>query len=186
MGKLKGRRPWPALLVAVVALVAALSGGAVAGVAVTSLSKKDKKQVKKISKKQAKKLDKKIELKAGPKGDPGEDATNLFAYVEDAGSSIDAIIGYGQGATGVSDPAGDNTREAPYVVTFERDLSRCVAQANAGAGDPVDNPALGANVLRAAMNTSIEGSTVEVYATGVGASSDMQSKDTSFMLSVFC
>jgi hypothetical protein len=59
MGRLKGRRPSSALLVAVVALVAALGGGAVAGVAVTSLNKKEKKQVKTIAKKQGKKQAKK-------------------------------------------------------------------------------------------------------------------------------
>jgi hypothetical protein len=48
-------KPSAALIVAVVALVAALGGGAVAGVAVTSLNKKDKKQVTKIAEKQAKK-----------------------------------------------------------------------------------------------------------------------------------
>ena len=67
MRRIKQAKPSAALIVAVIALVAALGGGAVAGVAVTSLNKKDKKQVTKI----AKKLDKKIELKPGPKGDTG-------------------------------------------------------------------------------------------------------------------
>ena len=71
MRRIKQAKPSAALVVAVVALVAALGGGAVAGVAVTSLSKKDKNQVRKISKKQAKKLDQKIELLPGPKGEPG-------------------------------------------------------------------------------------------------------------------
>lgn len=48
-------RPSPAMLVAIVALVAALGGGAVAGVAVTALNKKEKKQVTKIAKQQGKK-----------------------------------------------------------------------------------------------------------------------------------
>lgn len=42
------------MVVAVVALVAALGGGAVAGVAITSLNKKEKRQVKKIAKKEGK------------------------------------------------------------------------------------------------------------------------------------
>jgi hypothetical protein len=59
MRRIKGARPSAALIVAVIALVAALGGGAVAGVAVTSLNKKDKKQVRKISKKEAnKRIDK--------------------------------------------------------------------------------------------------------------------------------
>lgn len=48
-------RPSPALIVAVVALVAALAGTAVGGVAVTALDSDEKKQVRKIAKKQAKK-----------------------------------------------------------------------------------------------------------------------------------
>src|SRR5680860_1090998 len=65
MRRIKRAKPSPALLVAVVALVAALGGGAVASVAVTSLNKEDKKQVKKIAKKQGKKQAKKqIDRKA--------------------------------------------------------------------------------------------------------------------------
>ncbi|MGB6424022.1 MAG: hypothetical protein WBF18_01960 [Solirubrobacterales bacterium] len=45
MRRIKQAKPSAALIVAVIALVAALGGGAVAGVAVTSLNKKDKKQV---------------------------------------------------------------------------------------------------------------------------------------------
>jgi hypothetical protein len=59
MRRIKQTKPSAALIVAVVALVAALGGGAVAGVAVTSLNKKDKKQVTKIAKKQGKKQAKK-------------------------------------------------------------------------------------------------------------------------------
>ena len=65
MRRIKRTKPSAALIVAVVALVAALGGGAVAGVAVTSLNKKETKKVRKIAKKQAKKLDKKIELTPG-------------------------------------------------------------------------------------------------------------------------
>ena len=53
MRRIKQAKPSPALLVAVVALVAALGGGAVAGVAVTSLNKKETKKVRKIAKKKA-------------------------------------------------------------------------------------------------------------------------------------
>ncbi len=63
------KKPSPALLIAVVALVAALGGGAVAGVAVTSLSKKEIKRVRQIAKKEAKKQFRKVP--AGPEGDTG-------------------------------------------------------------------------------------------------------------------
>ena len=61
MTRIKHRRPSPAILVAVIALVAALGGSAVAEVATTSkLNKKEKKQTKKIAKQQAnKQIDKK-------------------------------------------------------------------------------------------------------------------------------
>lgn len=59
MRRITGAKPSPALVIAVIALVAALGGGAVAGVAVTALNKKERKQVKKISKRQGKKQGKK-------------------------------------------------------------------------------------------------------------------------------
>ena len=57
-------KPSPAVVVAVVALVAALGGTAIGGVAFTG---QEKKQIKKI----AKKLDKKIALTEGPEGPQG-------------------------------------------------------------------------------------------------------------------
>lgn len=78
MGRIKRAKPSPAFVVAVVALVAAVCGGAVAGVAVRKLDQNEKKQVRKISKNQASKLDKKIELMPGPKGEQGDPgATNV-------------------------------------------------------------------------------------------------------------
>ena len=57
MSRIRRTRPSPAILVAVIALVAALGGSAVAEVATTSkLDKKEKKQTKKIAKKQANKV----------------------------------------------------------------------------------------------------------------------------------
>ena len=57
MGRIKQAKPSPAFVVAVVALVAAVCSGAVAGVAVRKLDQNEKKQVRKISKNQASKLD---------------------------------------------------------------------------------------------------------------------------------
>lgn len=62
-------KPSPALLVAVVALVAALGGGAVAGVAVRSLNKKEIRKVRQIAKREAKKQFRKVP--AGPRGEAG-------------------------------------------------------------------------------------------------------------------
>jgi hypothetical protein len=66
MSRIKGTKSSAALLVAVIALVAALGGGAVAGVTISKLNKKERKQVKKIAKKQAKKQSKKAAT--GPAG----------------------------------------------------------------------------------------------------------------------
>jgi hypothetical protein len=90
VSRIKGTKSSAALIVAVVALVAALGGGAVAGVTISKLKPKEKSQVKRISKKQAKKLDKKIELLPGPKGDqgpPGQNATENVVVRESAVSS---------------------------------------------------------------------------------------------------
>lgn len=51
---MKRIKPTHAMLVAVIALFVALGGGAAAGVAISSLDKKEKKQVTKIAKKQGK------------------------------------------------------------------------------------------------------------------------------------
>ncbi len=84
MQRIKEIKLSPALIVSVVALVAALGGGAVAGVAVNSLNQKqikkvrniakkqDRKQLKKVRKIAGKKADSAVEgIEAGPKGDPG-------------------------------------------------------------------------------------------------------------------
>jgi hypothetical protein len=169
VSRIRGTKSSAALIVAVVALVAALGGGAVAEV---TISKLDKNKVKRISKKQARKLDKKIELKPGP---PGEDATKLFAYVKDGGPSGSVEIVYGSGAVGVS----YNDVTGQYLVSFDRSLASCVASVTPGLGNPVGSSP---GVLNEA--------TPFVY---LGAGEDNQVsvgfeslQQTSFMLSVFC
>lgn len=71
MSRIRFRRPSAALLVATVALVTALAGGAVAGVTISKLNKKERSQVKRIAERKAKRLDKKIELQPGPQGVAG-------------------------------------------------------------------------------------------------------------------
>ncbi len=103
------RKPSPALLVAVVALVAALCGGAVAGVAVHALNKKEKKQVKRISKRQAHKLDKRIELLPGPRGPQGApgpqgDPGATTVVVRSADSDPGTLAGTSETATAHCNP----------------------------------------------------------------------------------
>lgn len=97
MRKLKGRRPSPALLVAVVALVAALAGTAVGGVAVTSLSKGDKKRVKTIAAKQAKKQIKRRApslsvASAGTAVSAGSAPPFAYAKIDGATADVDAAF----------------------------------------------------------------------------------------------
>jgi hypothetical protein len=122
MSRIKGSRSSAALLVAVIALVAALGGGAVAGVTISKLNNKEKKQVKRLSKKQARKLDRRIELLPGPKGPKGEPATSLFAFVKSDGS-----LYYGGGVS-----ATKKDGLAAYTVTFNRNVADCAVLANAG------------------------------------------------------
>ena len=83
MSRIKGAKPSAALLVAVVALVVALGGGAVAGVAVTVLNNKEKKEVRKLARKQAnKRIDKR---------EPGLDV-NSAKSAETAASALNADV----------------------------------------------------------------------------------------------
>ncbi len=129
MRRIKQAKPSPTLLVAVIALVAALGGRAVAGVTVSKLNKKEKEQVKKISKRVSKKsgLSKTERRKArriatnkaekavagipaGPKGDPG-----------------------GQGPKGDTGPAGSTS--CPSGTTRLGDTAVCYETVESGPSD---------------------------------------------------
>lgn len=119
----------------------------------------------------------------GIQGPPGEDATRLFAYIRDpAGTS--AVVDYGSGVTSVTEPAANDGR---YVITFNRDMQRCVVQATAGFGDP---PGDGGN-----LNTSVpiirmeQGTSTEVQLDWLRPDNDVDFGvpiDTSFLISAFC
>ena len=185
MARIKGIGSSAALMVAVVALVSALGGGAVAGVTISKLNKKETKQVKRISKKQARKLDKRIELLPGPKGETGEDATNLFAYIRDTASDTastdEATIAYGEGVTAVQDP--DNSFS--YTLSFDRGLAGCVVQANAGTGRPRGTAssylATVSHVVLEEAGLAANQARVSFYKPDFTSS-----YDTSFMVTAFC
>lgn len=116
----------------------------------------------------------------GPPGADGADATVLFAYIKDDfvnTTAAESAYGANHGVTGVSDPDGQNGLIAPYVVTFDRDLSNCVAHATAGVGSP--DPG---GFAVATPFTEISGSTVRT----AFLKHDNSATDTSFVLSVFC
>jgi len=195
VARIKGIKSSAALMVAVVALISALGGGAVAGVTISKLNKKEKKQVKRISKriskKQARKLDKRIELlpgpngPKGPKGDAGEDATNLFAYIRDTASDTlstdQATIAYGEGVTAVEDPDNSFT----YTLSFDRSLSGCVVQANTGTGRPRGTAS---SYLATVSHVSLEDAGIATNQARVSFYKPdfTSSYDTSFMVTAFC
>jgi hypothetical protein len=115
----------------------------------------------------------------GVPGTPGQDATNLFAFVQDGDDTATATLQYGKGAVSASDPAGANHAGYPYIVSFNRSLQGCVAQATSGFGQ---YSSVGTHGGIAIMHTKIFGSTVEVF----GFRHDGVPKDTGFMLTVFC
>ena len=122
------------------------------------------------------------QLPAGPRGDtgppgpPGEDATSLFAYIRDVGASGPATVDYGSGVTSVADPAGDSG----YTVTFDRDLTNCVAVATTGVGEP-DGVVAGGPAFGEFVDVAPAGQVrVDFFDTG------SVRRDGSFMIAVFC
>jgi hypothetical protein len=153
--RIRTSRPSPAIIVAVLALIAALAGTAVAGPN-ASTSAVSKKKVKKIAKKQAVKqinelapglsVANAVNAQNAANADnansaadanalggiaPSGFATRLFAYVRvDLPSTYE--VEYGRGVTGVTSTgtAGE------YDVTFNRNVAGCVAHATPGIGSP--------------------------------------------------
>ena len=171
MSRIKRAKPSAALIVAVVALVAALGGGAVAGVAITSLNKKETKKVRKIAKKQAKKLDKKIELTPGPKGDA---ASRLWAVVDTDG----ILVRDSGGVTSVQ--LFKPTVDGAYEVDFGQDLTGCALIAALGRVDAAEeNPDPG-EIGVAYRNGNAQAAFVKTL------DSNGSEADHSFHLAVFC
>jgi hypothetical protein len=119
----------------------------------------------------------------GVTGPPGADATKLFAYIRDPASAGPPVVQYGSGVTGVSRD-GVNT----YTVTFNRNLTACVALANTGIGnppfDPFD-PGSDAETIAAipevVMDNGPSGQVEVTFTTIVG-----QSPQASFLIAAFC
>ena len=78
------------------------------------------------------------QLPAGPAGErgeqgpPGQDATNLFAYIRHPPMQF-PLVQYGSGVTSVVIAP---VMPLTYTVSFDRSLERCVVTATAGTGDP--------------------------------------------------
>ena len=113
----------------------------------------------------------------GLQGVPGQDATKLFAYIRDPGLASNAMVEYGSGVTGITDPVGDNA----YSVNFNRSVTNCVVLANAGVGDPAGMSLGKAATPFIALNEGGPDGIV-VYFTDPGGAI----VDTAFMIAAFC
>jgi hypothetical protein len=115
----------------------------------------------------------------GPLGVPGENATKLFASVgDDADIGATAVLVYGSGITGVTDPNPGHV----YMVTFAQSVQNCVVQAVAGVGDPPSNPVYAfAAIPLVEMNLGNAQQVSVSFETFGGTLAD-----TSFMIAALC
>jgi hypothetical protein len=196
--KLLAQRPSPAMVVALVALVFSLTGGAVAATLIDggdiengSITKEDlhKNSVngKKVQNKTLKADDFAAgELKEGvqgipglhgDKGEPGEDgtdgadgadATALWAVIRDDGTT----------ARGSHVTSSARNSEGFYTVTFDRDVSGCAyVPAIGGPDDSVPKALIGA----ARHPSNVNAVNIDTFAYDTGGF-----QSNSFHLAVFC
>jgi hypothetical protein len=176
----KFRPPSPSMVIALIALFVALGGtGYAASQHIDSAKKK-----KKSSALTVKKVNSLIRTyfnhhkaaltgPAGTPGAPGAAATKLFAQIR---STATPSVVRGSGVTAVAGPADTGT-PGLYQVTFNRDLSTCVAVASRTSPDG-NFPGIGGAAASHADATSISVQTFD----GTGAASST----IDFALAVFC
>jgi len=199
------KRARPALVVAVLVLIAAVAGTAIAGSGPDANTSASAKKTAKKALKKAKKAKKQAKQNAalladlcgpgasaagnatctapqGPKGDTGATgatgapATRLFATVRNDGTLI-----YGQGAT-----AAQKTSTGVYTVTFNRSLVNCVAIGNAGFGNPLG----GSNSFNTRTNVTADlfslGNANQLRVVTFKADATHVFEDSGFLIAVFC
>jgi hypothetical protein len=106
----------------------------------------------------------------GDKGDPGAAATKLFGAVTSAG-----VLDYGTGVTGAV-----RTGTGQYTVTFNRDLTNCVAMAAAGVGSPSGGNTTDLYPIYTAPDV-LDGTKIFVVTGNKGATAD-----NGFVIAAFC
>jgi hypothetical protein len=118
MNKLRGRRPSPAMVVAVIALSMSLVGTGVAAT-ISVLNKNEKQQVRKISSKVA---NKRITARAGNLNVATADkAQNVYAATVNAGDTCSITKGTGGITAAKGGPDGGDYCD----VTFPRSIENC-------------------------------------------------------------
>jgi Collagen triple helix repeat (20 copies) len=106
----------------------------------------------------------------GVTGDKGDPATKLFGAVTSAG-----VLDYGTGVI-----AAERTGTGEYTVTFNRDLTNCVAMAAAGVGRPSGGNSTDLYPIYTAPE-AIDGTKVDVVTGEKGATAD-----NGFVIAAFC
>ena len=125
MRNLLKRRPSPALVVAVIALIVACSGTAVAGVAtISSLGKSDKKKVRSLA-------DQEIDAKA-----PNLSVKSAGDVTNQLWAAVNANATLARATPGIVDVSRDPTSDGKYIVTADRDISNCFYLASLGGSEP--------------------------------------------------
>jgi hypothetical protein len=176
------RPPSPATLIALIALFVALGGTGYAASHHSTAAKKKKKHAlteRRVNSLIASYFNKNRQQLIGPRGLPGvtgpsgANATKLFVQVR---ATPTPSIVRGSGVTAVAGPADTGTTGL-YQVTFNRDLSGCVAVASRTSPDG-NFPGVGGAAVNHADATSINVQTFD----GAGALSSA----IDFALAVFC
>jgi hypothetical protein len=174
------RAPSPATVIALIALFVALGGTGYAASQHTTVAKKKKKhtaltvrKVNSLIKTYFNKNKQALIGPAGATGPAGAAATKLFAQVKAVPTPS---IVRGSGATAVEGPA-DTGIAGAYTVTFNRDLSTCVAVASRTSSDG-NFPGIGGAAVSHADATSLNVETFD----GAGA----LSSTIDFAVAVFC
>jgi hypothetical protein len=177
---MKLRPPSPATVIALIALFVALGGTGYAATHHTDAAAKKKKRtaltVRKVNgliKTYFNKNKQKLIGPAGAPGTPGAAATKLFVQVR---NGTPPTIVRGSGATTVAGPADTGT-PGLYTVTFNRDLSTCVAVASRTSPDG-NFPGIGGAAVNHADATSLNVQTFD--------SAGAPSSTIDFALAVFC
>ena len=174
---MKLRPPSPAMVIALLALFVALGGTGYATTHHASPAKKKKKSapltVRKVNSLIQTYFNKHKATLVGPPGTNGADATKLFAQIR---STATPSIVRGTGVTAVAGPADTGTTGL-YTVTFNRDISTCVAVASRTSPDG-NFPGIGGAAVNHADATSMNVQTFD----GAGA----PSSTIDFAVAVFC
>jgi hypothetical protein len=126
MRKLVSRRPSPSLVISIVALVVALTGTAIAGVAtISKLSKSEKRKVRGLADQEIDKKAPALSVKSA--GTAGDVTNQMWAVVNADGTTFRKTAGI---TTTSEESAGR------YIVSADRDVSGCFYVATLGGNSP--------------------------------------------------